>query len=115
MLADTVFLIKDNNVIRCGEKYTDKADASHHFILLQSHSKTERVVQSAEFLLSLRSPRRKRGGPLCRLICFRSLTEDRTGGKERKGKESKDLMHCTVKWVHLQLPLYKAVHTDRTY
>lgn len=89
MLADTVFLIKDNNVTRCGEKNTDKADASHHFILLQSHSKTERVVQSAEFLLSLRSPRRKRGGPLCRLICFRSLTEDRTGGKGRKGKERK--------------------------
>lgn len=89
MLADTVFLIKDNNVTRCGEKNTDKADASHHFILLQSHSKTERVVQSAEFLLSLRSPRRKRGGPLCRLISFRSLTEDRTGGKGRKGKERK--------------------------
>lgn len=54
MFGCAVYLMKDNNVFRCGEK-TDKGDASHHFILLQSHSKTIGFVNSGQFLLVLRT------------------------------------------------------------
>ena len=67
------------------QKKTDKADASHHFILLQSHSKTERVVQSAEFPLSLRSPRGKKR----RSSVSSNQLQKPDKGKERKGKERK--------------------------